>query len=233
MGLFAVIPARGGSKRIPRKNIKPFLGKPIIAYSIEVAVTSKLFEKVIVSTDDDEISGIAEEYGAEIPFHRPAELSNDQIGNTKVIAHSVNWMQQQEWKVDAVCCIYATAPFIQSNDLHSAYDIFQSNKWDFVFAVTEYVYPIQRSFRLLKNGSVKMMSPENFPKRSQDLEISYHDAGQFYWGKPEAWIENRIVFSEKSTIVNIPPYRAVDIDNEEDWKRAELLYKLLGKEGNL
>ena len=233
MGLFAVIPARGGSKRIPRKNIKLFLGKPIIAYSIEVAVTSKLFEKVIVSTDDDEIAGIAEEYGAEVPFQRPAELSNDHIGNTKVIAHSVNWMQQQGWEVDTVCCIYATAPFIQSNDLHTAYNIFQSNKWDFVFAATDYVYPIQRSFRLLKNGSVNMMFPENYTKRSQDLEIFCHDAGQFYWGKPESWIENRIIFSEKSTVVNIQPYRAMDIDTEEDWKRAELMYRLLEKKENL
>ena len=223
----AVIPARGGSKRIPKKNIKPFCGKPIIAYSIEAAIASELFNEVIVSTDDKKISETAKEYGAKVPFKRPAELSNDDIGNTQVIAHSVNWMQQQGWKADTVCSIYATAPFIQLNDLRLGYNILQTNKWDFVFAATEYVYPIQRSFRLLNNDSVIMMSPENFPKRSQDLEVCYHDAGQFYWGKSEAWLEKRMIFSEISTVVNIPPYRAVDIDTQEDWKRAELLFEII------
>ena len=195
MGVFAVIPARGGSKRIPKKNIKTFLGKPIISYSIKKAISSQLFEKVIVSTDDDEIACIAKRYGAEVPFVRPAKLSDDYTGSSKVVAHSVNWMHQHGFRVDALCCIYATAPFIRSNDLGMAYNIFKSNKWDFVFTATEYVYPVQRSFRLLKNGSVKMMSPKNYPKRSQDLEVFYHDVGQFYWGKPESWLEYKIVFS--------------------------------------
>ena len=233
MSVFAVIPARGGSKRIPRKNIKTFLGKPVISYSIEKAISSQLFEKVIVSTDDDEIACIAKKYGAEVPFVRPAKLSDDYTGSSKVVAHFVNWMQQQGLRVDALCCIYATAPFIRSNDLSMAYKIFQSKKWDFVFSATEYVYPVQRSFKLLKNGSVKMMSTKNYPKRSQDLEVFYHDVGQFYWGKPESWLENKIVFSEKSTVIHVPSYRAVDIDTEEDWERAELLYQLLEKEAKI
>ena len=233
MGVFAIIPARGGSKRIPRKNIKTFLGKPIISYSIEKAISSQLFDKVIVSTDDDEIAKIAMRYGAEVPFVRPANLSDDYTGSSKVVAHSLNWMQQQGLRVDALCCIYATAPFIRSNDLCIAYDILKSNKWDFVFTATEFDYPVQRSFRILKNGSMEMMFPENYAKRSQDLEVYYHDVGQFYWGKPESWLEKKIVFSEKSTVIQIPSYRAVDIDSENDWKRAELLYRLLEKEGEI
>ena len=225
----ALIPARGGSKRIPRKNIKFFCGKPIIAYSIETAFASKLFDKVIVSTDDKEIAETAKDYDAEVPFIRPAILSDDYTGTNAVIAHGVKWILEQGWELSAVCCIYATAPFMEKDDLIKAHDIFLTNKWKFVFSATSFVYPIQRAFKKLKTGGIKMFQPEHFQTRSQDLPAAYHDAGQFYFGKTEALLENIITFSEKSTIVTIPPYRAVDIDTEEDWIRAELIMELLKK----
>ena len=223
----ALIPARGGSKRIPRKNIKFFCGKPIIAYSIETAFASKLFNKVIVSTDDKEIAKTAKDYGAEVPFIRPAKLSDDYTDTNAVIAHGINWILGQGWELSGVCCIYATAPFIQKDDFIKAYDIFLTNKWEFVFAATSFIYPIQRAFMKLKTDRIKMFNSEHFETRSQDLPEAYHDAGQFYWGKTDAWLENAMAFSEKSTIVELPSYRVVDIDTEEDWIRAELIYKTL------
>ena len=225
----AFIPARGGSKRIPQKNIKFFCGKPIIAYSIETAFASKLFDKVIVSTDDKEIAEIAKKYDAEVPFIRPEKLSDDYTVTSAVIRHAINWVLDQGWKVSSVCCIYATAPLIQKYDLIKAHKIFLTNKWEFVFSATSFVYPIQRAFMKLKSDGIKMFQPEHFQTRSQDLPSAYHDAGQFNFGKTEAWLENIITFSEKSTIVTIPPYRAVDIDTEEDWIRAELIMELLKK----
>lgn len=229
MSVVAIIPARGGSKRIPRKNIKPFLGKPIIAYSIETAKNSELFDRIVLSTDSEEIAEVAAKYGAEVPFKRPVELADDHTGTSEVIAHAVNWMREQSWKINAVCCIYATAPFIQPGDLVQGYNTLKSEDWDFVFVATEYVSPIQRSFRIQQDGSVRMFFPEQFESRSQDLPKAYHDAGQFYWGKPEAWVENRIVFSEKSTALIIPHYRVQDIDTEEDWRRAEIIFKMMQK----
>ncbi len=225
----ALIPARGGSKRIPQKNIKFFCGKPIIAYSIETAFASKLFDKVIVSTDDNEIAETAKDYGAEVPFVRPANLSDDNTAINAVIIHGINWFLDQGYKLNSVCCIFATAPLIQRDDLIKAHKIFLTNKWEFVFSATSFVYPIQRAFMKLKTDGIKMFQPEHFQTRSQDLPAAYHDAGQFYFGKTEAWLENIITFSEKSTIIMIPPYRTVDIDTEEDWIRAELIKELLNK----
>ena len=226
----AVIPARGGSKRIPRKNIRKFSGKPIIAYSIEKALLSDLFGKVIVSTDDDEINSIAKQFGAEVPFKRPTQLSDDYAGTTEVVAHAIKWMKNQGWTLNGVCCIYPTAPLLDVELLKTSYEIFIKGKWDYVFSATEYVYPVERSFKVLDNSGLKMLIPENFDRRSQDLTPTFHDAGQFYWGSPEAWVEDRPIFSERSTILKLPVYGAVDIDTEDDWKRAELLYKVLGKE---
>ena len=229
----AVIPARGGSKRIPKKNIKPFCGKPIVAYSIETAIASKLFDRVIVSTDDKEIADTVIQYGAEVPFMRPADLSDDYIGTTPVVSHAVKWMMDQGYEVKSVCCIYATAPLIQKDDLIKAYDIILKNKWEYVFSATSFGYPIQRSFLKLKTDRIQMFYPEHFETRSQDLPEAYHDAGQFYWGKTDAWLENRTAFSGKSTIVVLPTYRVVDIDTEEDWKRAEFVYKMLIANGKM
>ena len=226
----AVIPARGGSKRIPRKNIRKFSGKPIIAYSIEKALLSNLFDKVIVSTDDDEINSVAKQFGAEVPFKRPTELSDDYAGTTEVIAHAIKWMENQGWTLTGVCCIYPTAPLLDVELLKTSYEIFIKGKWDYVFSATEYVYPVERSFKVIDNSGLKMLLPENINRRSQDLTPTFHDAGQFYWGSPEAWIEDRPIFSERSTIIKLPAYGWTDIDTEDDWKRAELLYKILKQE---
>jgi len=225
--IIAVIPARIGSKRIPKKNIKFFNGRPIISYSIEAAISSKLFDKVIVSTDDDEISEIAKHYGADVPFLRPSDLSDDFTGIKEVIRHSIKWMDDQNWKVFSICCIYATAPLIDPADLIEADLLFNTSQWDFVIAASAYSYPVQRSFRLQNFGGLKMLFPNNINKRSQDFETVYHDAGHFCWGNIEAWIDDRIIVSERSTIVKIPFYRGIDIDTNDDWIRAELIYKIL------
>jgi len=229
----AVVPARGGSKRIPRKNIKEFCGKPMIAWPLEVAKESGLFDHIIVSTDDEEIAEVSRSCGAEVPFIRPEKLSDDYTVTSAVIRHAIKWILDQGWKVSSVCCIYATAPLMEKDDLIKAYDIFLSNKWEFVFPATSFVYPIQRAFMKLKTDGIQMFNPDHFKTRSQDLPVAYHDAGQFCWGKTDAWLEKRMSFSEKSTVVEIPSYRVVDIDTKEDWRRAELLYKMLIANGEI
>ena len=228
----AIIPARGGSKRIPKKNIKKFLGKPIISYSIEAALKSKLFKKVIVSTDSEEIANIAAEYGAEVPFLRPKQLSDDFSGTHEVVGHAVEWIEEKIIKLDYVCCIYATAPLIQDNDLVKGFEIIQKGNWDSVIASTSYSYPIFRSFKKNSQGGLKMIFPEFYNSRSQDLPEIYHDAGQFYWAKPEIWKKPSEMYNEKNAIVEIPNYRVQDIDTIEDWRRAELLYQILDQKNN-
>lgn len=219
----AVIPARGGSKRIPRKNIKPFCGKPMIAWSIAAAKTSGLFDHIIVSTDDAEIAQVAKHWGGEVPFVRPAELSNDHAGTTEVIAHATQWALEQGWPITAVCCIYATAPFIQVEDLKRGLEALESGEWDYAFAVTEYSSSIFRSFKKLQSGGLEMFFPEHRLSRSQDLPIALHDAAQFYWGRPSAWIEGKDAFGPQSFPVIIPHWRVQDIDSPDDWHRAEIL----------
>lgn len=219
----AVIPARGGSKRIPRKNIKPFAGKPMIAWSIEAAKTSGLFDRVIVSTDDAEIAEVAKQWGADVPFMRPEELSNDYAGTTEVIAHVTQWALDQGIQIDAVCCIYATAPFVQVADLKRGWEALESGDWAYAFTVTDFAAPIFRSFKQTAEGGLEMFFPEYFSTRSQDLPTALHDAGQFYWGRPSAWIEGKLIFDRHSTPVVIPRWRAQDIDTQEDWIRAEIL----------
>lgn len=223
----AVIPARGGSKRIPRKNIKIFCGKPMIAWSIEVAKRSGLFDRVIVSTDDEEIAEIAMKWDAEVPFTRPAQLSDDYAGTTEVVAHATQWALAQDFDIDAVCCIYATAPFIQVEDLVRGLEILESGNWAYAFTVTDFASPIFRSFRQAADGGLEMFFPEHFPKRSQDLPTALHDAGQFYWGRPLAWIEGLRIFDRHSTPLVIPRWRVQDIDNLDDWRRAELIFTQL------
>lgn len=219
----SVIPARGGSKRIPRKNIKPFNGKPMIAWSIEAAKASCLFEHVIVSTDDQEIAEIALHYGAEVPFIRPLDLSDDFATTTEVIAHSTKWLMNEGLKFESVCCIYATAPFLQVEDIKLGSEILDSGDWDYVFAATDYAASIFRSFKETNLGGVEMFFPDYFSTRSQDLPIALHDAGQFYWGRPEAWLGNKCIFSKSSRPILIPRWRVQDIDTVEDWRRAEIL----------
>jgi pseudaminic acid cytidylyltransferase len=226
----AVIPARGGSKRIPRKNIKEFCGKPMIAWPIEVAKESGLFEHIIISTDDEEIAEISKSCGAEVPFMRSAELSDDYVGTTEVIAHAVSWMQEQKWQLEAVCCIYATSVFLTTEDLEKGFDAMSNGNWSYAFSVTDFEYPIFRSFKENSFGGVEMFFPEHFENRSQDLPIALHDAAQFYWGKPNAWLENLNLFENHSFPVKLPRWRIQDIDTIDDWKWAELLFKMINQQ---
>jgi N-acylneuraminate cytidylyltransferase len=223
----AIIPARGGSKRIPRKNIKPFCGKPMIAWSIEAALESGCFDRVVVSTDDAEIAEVARQQGAEVPFMRPAEFSDDHTGTIPVIRHAIETMNSQGRLVEQACCLYATAPFIRAEDLRQGLDILQGSDVDYAFSVTSYAFPIQRALRLTREGRVEMFNPEHFTTRSQDLEEAYHDAGQFYWGRADAWLQGKMIFSPTSLPVMLPRHRVQDIDTPEDWVRAEWLFKAM------
>jgi pseudaminic acid cytidylyltransferase len=219
----AVIPARGGSKRIPRKNIKSFNGKPMIAWSIEAAKSSGLFERIIVSTDDAEIAEVSKQWGAEVPFTRPAELSNDYAATTEVIAHAALWGIEQGLTLESLCCIYATAPFVQVEDIKRGCEALDSGDWDYAFTVTDFSAPIFRSFKQTEQGGLEMFFPEYFSTRSQDLPVALHDAGQFYWGRPKSWIEGKRIFDNRSKPILIPRWRVQDIDTSEDWDRAEIL----------
>lgn len=226
-----MIPARGGSKRIPRKNIKEFLGKPIIAYSIEAAKASGCFDKIIVSTDDYEIAEVAREYGAEVPFMRPKEISDDYATTVDVISHSINWFLENSIVVENICCIYATAPFVEADDLKSGLAAIQDNGFQFAFSATSYAFPIQRAIKVNKDGAVDMFNSEYMNTRSQDLEDAYHDAGQFYWGKAKAFLDGKPIFSPEAFAVKLPRKRVQDIDTPEDWDAAEIAFKLLAKKG--
>lgn len=219
----AVIPARGGSKRILRKNIKLFCGKPIMAWSIEAAKASRLFDHIIVSTDDREIAEVANQWGAEVPFMRPSVLADDYAGTGPVIAHATQWALDQGYDVSAVCCIYATAPFIRAEDLMQGLNLLQSGAWDYAFTVTDFAAPIFRSFRKSCEGGIEMFFPEHFATRSQDLPTAFHDAGQFYWGRTVAWLEGRRVFDRCSIPLLMPRWRVQDIDTTDDWERAEIV----------
>ena len=228
----AVIPARGGSKRIPRKNIKQFCGKPIIAWPIEVAKQSELFDHILVSTDDEEIAKVAKACGAEVPFMRPAKLSDDYADTTEVIAHAISWMHKQQWQPKAVCCIYATSVFFIVDDLKKGFDALNTGNWSYAFSATDFEYPVFRSFRNHPDGGVEMFFPEHFKKRSQDLPVALHDAGQFCWGRPSAWLEKKRVFDSSARPILIPRWRVQDIDTEDDWKRAVLLFDLIKEKIN-
>jgi len=223
----AIIPARGGSKRIPQKNIKDFCGKPMIAWTIEAAKKSKLFDHIMVSTDDKEITEIAGNLGVEVPFIRPAELSDDFTGTTEVVSHATKWAVEQGFKLSAVCCIYATAPFLQASDLSRGLRLLQSGQWDYTFSATDFSSTIYRAFKQIPSGGLEMVFPEHFSTRSQDLPIAFHDAGQFYWGSVDAWLQKRIIFSNRAAPVFIPRIRVQDIDVPEDWFIAETLFKAL------
>jgi len=226
-----IIPARGGSKRIPRKNIKEFFGKPMIAYSIEVALQSERFDRVIVSTDDQETAQIAKIYGAEVPFIRPDELANDHAGTLPVIKHAIEWFEEHESKLNEVCCLYATAPFVQADSIKKAYKQLQATQADYCFSVTSFAFPIQRAIKIRQHQRIEMFYPEYFNTRSQDLEESYHDAGQFYWGKAEAFKKLTPLFSENASPFILPRHLVQDIDTPEDWLRAEMMYQVLQQSG--
>lgn len=222
----AVIPARGGSKRIPRKNIKEFCGKQMIAWAITTAQKSGLFDHIIVSTDDKEIADIGRKWGAETPFVRPVELADDLTPTVPVVAHAVKSCVDNGWAVEYACCIYPCVPFLQADDLIAAFNILQKTDANFVYPVTEYAHPIQRAMRQLPSGQMQFLSPECELTRTQDLEKSYHDAGQFYWGKASAWLQHKKMHTDGLGIV-IPNFRVVDIDEPVDWQRAEQIASAL------
>jgi len=220
----AIIPARGGSKRIPRKNIKLFHGKPLIAYSIEAALKSELFDKVIVTTDDEEIASIAKKYGAEVPFIRPKELSDDFTNTKDVIDHALKYFEERGEKYDYECTIYATAPLLQPKYLIEGFVALKNSDAINAFSTTTMPFPIQRTFKLDKNGRCEMFWPQNYQTRSQDLEEAYQDAGQFYWTKLGKK-SDEIMFGKDSIPVILPRHLVQDIDTLEDWQRAEFMYK--------
>ena len=223
----AIIPARGGSKRIPRKNIRPFCGRPMIAWSIEAAITSGLFARIIVSTDDPEIAEIASELGAKAPFERPADLANDHAGTLPVISHAVDWLVQHGTPVSHACCIYATAPFLRAEDLKNSRMMMEDPELDFVFSITRFAFPIQRALKLDAENSLSMFWPEHELSRSQDLPAAYHDTGQFYWGTANAWQTRDRIYSSNCRGYELPEERVQDIDNESDWRIAEMKFRLL------
>jgi len=223
----ALIPARGGSKRIPRKNIKRFCGKPMIAWSIEAALNSKIFDHVIVSTEDEEISQVAQTYGAEVPFVRPLDLANDFTITKDVLDHAFNWLSLNRKVPSHICTIYATAAFITPQDIIQSFELLSEPGVEQSFTATSFPFPIQRAIRVKNNGAVEMLQSQYRTTRSQDLEPTYHDAGQLYWSTAKAITNNYDMFSEYSRILNLPRIRVQDIDSLEDWESAEILMQLL------
>lgn len=224
----AIIPARGGSKRIPRKNIKLFHGKPIIAYSIETAMESGCFDCIIVSTDDDEIAAVAREFGAEVPFKRPAELADDYTGTLDAIAHAIESLSDLDIKDTLVCCIYPTAPLLEPQDLRHGHALLTKQaQVQYVFSAVEFDFPIQRAIYLNDAQEVAMFQSEHAQTRSQDLPAAYHDAGQFYWGRAQAFVHKQAFFAQHSRITDLPALKVRDIDTPIDWDIAELFYEKL------
>ena len=217
-----VIPARGGSKRIPRKNVKDFLGKPLIAYSIEAALNSGVFERVIVSTDDALIADVAVKFGAQVPFMRDASLSDDYATSSDAVADAAARLGGHSH----VCCLYATAPLITGEVLREAYGKFEEAECEFLFSSTEFSFPIQRAIRLGDDGAVNMFYPQFALTRSQDLERAYHDAGAFYFGRREAWLEKKPIFAPHSRAFLLPRNLVCDIDTPEDFEFAQKLYEI-------
>jgi pseudaminic acid cytidylyltransferase len=230
---FAIIPARGGSKRIARKNLKPFCGQPIIAYSIAAAIESGLFSKVIVSTDDDEIAQIAVRLGATVPFLRPPELSGDLTPTLPVIKHAVESLEQLYGACELACCIYPTAPFVRTGDLRAGHEsLIHNPELNFALSVTSFPFPIQRALKLGAHNRISMFQPEHESTRSQDLTPTFHDAGQFYWGTAHAWKTATGIYSSPASAVLLPRTRVQDIDTLEDWHHAEALFRTLHSSQN-
>ena len=225
----AIIPARGGSKRIYKKNIKIFCGKPIIGRVINIVKKSKIFNKIIVSTDDKKIAAIAKKFKAEVPFLRPSNLANDKAATIDVIVHAIKWLKSRGHKPIEVCCIYPTAPLTQIKDLKDSLKELKTGKWNYVFSATTFGYPIFRAIKKDKKNNLKTVFSNKINNRSQDLEKTYHDAGQFYWGNTKTWLNKKKIFDSNSKMILLPTWRAQDIDTIDDWKKAEIIFKLLKK----
>jgi pseudaminic acid cytidylyltransferase len=224
----AIIPARIGSKRIPKKNIRLFHGKPMIEYSIKTAIESGLFSKVIVSTDSDEIAEVAVKAGAEVPFSRPEEYADDHTPLFAVIEHAIKWYQGKE-EFKYACCILATAPFIRVSDLKKGYELIEKERVGSVFSVTSFPFPIFRALKINDKKQLEMFWPEHELTRSNDLPEAYHDAGQFYWLNTNDFLATKKIYSKDAMPVILPRYLVQDIDTLEDWDRAELMYTLVQK----
>lgn len=225
MKKIAIIPARGGSKRIPRKNIKSFMGKPILAYSIEAALQSGLFDEVMVSTDDAEIAEIAKQYGAKVPFMRSAATSNDYAGTDDVLLEVLDRYKAEGEEFDVLCCIYSTAPFVTPQRLTEAYEKLGPDA-DYVFTCVAYSYPTQRSLHIV-DGKICMVHPEYASARSQDLETTYHDAGQFYFAKVSSYIQEKTLWGKNTVGLILPELEVQDLDTPTDWSLAEMKYQML------
>jgi len=197
----------------------------MIAWSIAAALESGCFDMVVVSTDDAEIAEVSRQCGAQVPFMRPTELSDDHTGTIPVIRHAIEWFNERGQVSDQVCCIYATAPFVCAADIRRGLDILSGAGSDYAFAITNYPFPIQRAIRITGQGRVSMFNPEHFNTRTQDLEEAYHDAGQFYWGRATAWLTGKVIFGSHSSAIQLPRYRVQDIDTAEDWQMAEYLFR--------
>ncbi len=223
----AIIPARGGSKRIPNKNIKPFGGKPIIAYSIDVAKTSGVFDKIIVSTDSEKIARVAKEYGAEAPFKRPPQLADDLTPTAPVLAHAINWLADNGMPPKYACCIYATAPFVRPGYIQKGLELMKGKKVSSVFSVTTFPFPIFRALKIEQDGHLAMFWPEYEMTRSNDLPEAYHDAGQFYWVHCEDFLREQKMYGRDALPVVLPRYLVQDIDTPEDWATAERMFRAL------
>lgn len=226
----AVIPARGGSKRIPRKNIRPFLGVPMLSRAIAMLSAAQVFDRIIVSTDDDEIGEVASHAGAEVPFRRPPELSGDMAGTMPVIVHAIREMEAHGVIPRYVCCVYPAAVLSRPSDVRAARDLLSGEDLDYVFTATSFPFPIQRALRKSSDGTCEMFWPEHRETRSQDLEPAFHDAGQFYFGRRDAWLQGRPIFGRRSRMLELPRHRVQDIDTPEDWTRAEVIFRFLEQE---
>ena len=224
MNLVAIIPARGGSKRISKKNIRPFAGKPIIAYSIRAAQEAELFDRIVVSTDSDEIAEIARSFGAEVPFMRPVEVAGDFTGDVDVLIHALRWFEKNGTLPEYFCYIYATAPFIRAEYIRKGFNLLREKQATTAFSVTTFPYPIFRSLKIGENGRLHMIWQEYEDVRSNDLPEAYHYAGQFYWGNTKTFLEEKTFFSSDAVPIILPRYLVQDIDTLEDWETAEMMH---------
>lgn len=232
MKSIAIIPARGGSKRIPRKNIKHFAGKPALARAIDCARDSNLFTRIIVSTEDQEIANIAREYGAEVPFVRSSKLSDDHTTTIDVIADAIFNLKEESNKFDLVCCIYPVTPLLNHSRLKEAREQLIGGNWDFVFGAIQFESPIERAFYKNSSGEIVFRDHKFLETRTQDLPISYHDSGQFYFGRMSAWISKSTVLGANSTFIQLDKHEVIDIDTEEDWSLAEHIFQSRNVIGN-
>jgi pseudaminic acid cytidylyltransferase len=228
----AIIPARGGSKRIPNKNVRPFAGQPMISYSIRAAQDSGLFDRILISTDSEDIAATAEKYGAEAPFTRPSHLSDDHTATAPVLTHALQWLRDTGKPATSACCIYATAPFVRATDIVRGFDVLKESNASSAFTVTSFPFPIFRALKIKDDGALAMYWPEHRLTRSQDLPEAYHDAGQFYWLNAEKFWENRELYNADSRPILLPRYLVQDIDTMEDWETAEHMYKALMPNGS-